>query len=86
MTHAHTHVFADVPPAMSIVVMPARCRCGKTRLELVHPVTGLRTGIALPLDVVRVAAMGRELVTGAQQMFAVGANVLDALRRLGLVR
>lgn len=82
----HTHEYVDAGEPMSIKIVPARCACGKTRLELVHPLTGRRAGIALPLDVVRTAAVGKEVIAGAQQMFTVGANVLDALRRLGLVR
>jgi hypothetical protein len=82
----HAHRFVDAGEPMSIKIIPARCACGKTRLELVHPMTGRRAGIALPLDVVRTAAVGKEVIAGAQQIFQVGSNVLDALRRLGLLR
>jgi hypothetical protein len=71
---------------MSIEIIPSRCSCGKTRIELVHPVTKKRTGLALPLDVVRTATVGKEVITGAREIYQVGSNVLDALRRLGLLR
>lgn len=82
----HKHDFKDAGPPMTITIIPSRCACTQTRLELVHPITGRRTGIALPLDLVKIAATGKEVFAGAQQLFAVGANVLESLRRLGLVR
>lgn len=86
MTKIHAHKWIDAAGPLSIQIIPSRCACGQTRLELVHPGTGRRTGIALPLDVVQVAAAGRQALDGAKQIYEMGANVLDALRRMGVVR
>lgn len=82
----HAHTFVDAGPEMSITVIPSRCRCGKTRLEFVNPITNRRTGLALPLDVVKMAAAGKEVLAGVGGAFELGANVLERLRQLGLLR
>lgn len=86
MTRAHVHEFADAGEAMSIKVIPSRCACGATRLDLAHPITGHRTGLALPLDVVRTAAIARKVLAGGGDIYRIGVDVLETLRRLGVVR
>jgi hypothetical protein len=82
----HAHEYVDAGPAMTLELIPARCACGATRLELVNPVTRRRTGIALPIDVVKTAAAGKQVVAGAGEILRVGGNILEALRALGLVK
>lgn len=78
----HAHKWNEVGEREPVELARSACACGASRLELVHPATGRRVALVVPLRLMRAVNVAQDLFAQGKQAVEIGANLLDLYQRI----